>query len=333
MAYGKGKFSTVIGGSYGFMLFFANAEYDGVGIDVEGAEFRFKLVDPAGLTVRDYPTDPDYTVPGGGPTGWQAAGSVDLPLNSAGDDYLRGTYTLYVQLTDPGDTVTEFIETADFNPATTATQVNAKDGDGNYYGLLTADVNCQTAKVTVTDETDYTGWTKTDRAITLAAPVINGSSATFENDNVDDGDVQASFSWTNVTYTYGMLADRFKTSDESELNAVVIEWDESVVSSGSVDITCGPSAICPLLPCADSLFNKAYQEACANGGWARVNPKTISDLNAAINMLNMAHLHAECGNETESAAYRAKFEALLGSSCDCGCSGTTTTNEPIPYNP
>lgn len=330
---GKFTFNTQIGdANFGKIEFEANTSYDGLN-DTSDAEFRFKVVDPAGLTVRDYPVAADFTSVG--PNGYEAAGETDIPLDSTGRDFLRGTYTLYIELITPTPDTIEYELEYSFEPPVTSEETNAEDADGEYFGVLTADVNCQTARVTFTDDSDYTGWTKDDRTITVMPPIIAGQNApvAVESDNTADDDVAITFTWTNVTYTGTLEAQVSKTSDEDDLDAIVVDEVSSIIATAVADIRCGDLGFCDLLPCVDSLFNKAYNEACSNGGWSRVAPKTMADLNAANIMLDLYHKHLLCGNQSSAASYKLKFTAMLGDACDCGCGSTSASVEPRPYAP
>ena len=94
-------------------------------------------------------------------------------------------------------------------------------------------------------------------------PIIAGQNApvAVESDNTADDDVAITFTWTNVTYTGSLDAQVSKTSDEDDLDAIVVDEVSSIIAIAVADIRCGDLGFCDLLPCVDSLFNKAYNEA------------------------------------------------------------------------
>lgn len=332
MSFAKARFNTyVLDANFGKIQFFADSD-----AGIEDDEFRFKVVDPAGITVRDYPGTADYTIPGAPPGGFQTANTFAIPLDSTGLDFLRGTYTIYLKFSSGGDDTITSVE-YDFQPAVTYQKTNAKDGNDQYYGLLTADVNCVTKVITFEDETDYTGWTIVQDDITIMPPLIAGEAApvaeTTEDVNALDSPIATiSFTWTNVAYTGTLTAKRTFSSDESLTDVLVIEDYQSVIATAVGQVTCGPLGYCDFLGCADSTFNAAYQEAC-RVGWAKVSTQMLANLNALTTMLQLYDMHARCGNNTQAAAYRLKIEAMVGDSCDCGCGGTTVSNaEPRPLD-
>lgn len=318
----KGDFNTVNGdAAFGKIRLYVDTDNNNAGDAVE-----FKIVDPTGVVVRDYPGTPDYTVPMSPPGGYVLAVTEDIPQSSG--DWVRGTYTLYAEIDPSVGAATIYSESFYFDPANDPNGDTVRGSDGNYIGVLTGEADCRTAEVTFTDDTDHTGWTIDSRLITVQPPLIPGEAAP-STETTTDADITLNFGYTGVTYEGTLVVER---SDST----VVDEWEftqsETVEASASVEVDCG-RGICDILPCLDSRFESAYNKACQNGGWSKVPATELATLTALINMGFMYYMHSECGDYEKAHTYKTRIDQITGGNCGCGCSGDETNSNPLPYTP
>lgn len=287
---------------------------------------RFKLVNPLGVTVRDYPVSADYTVPGIPPGGLSAPTNLAIPFT--GNDFVRGTYTVIAKGTlSAVDTL--YSTTFFFSPSNNKLDATQRDTNGDLWAVLTPSVDCGSAEVTFTDDTDETGWTVDDEDIVVQPPLIPGVTPPSPVTGADA--VTETFTYTNVTYTATLAIERSKATTGP--GDWIHNQAETIYATASQLIDCG-NGICALLPCLDSMFNVANNAACTLGGWARVPAKQMADLQAAQTMLSMYTMNANCGNLNRAAELRTLFLEQFGGNCDCGCSDSgLATSNPIPYTP
>jgi len=319
----KGDFNTTNGdAAFGKIRLYVDTDNNNAGDAIE-----FKIVDPTGVVIRDYPGTPDYTIPGSPPGGFVLTVTEDIP-KSAGD-WIRGTYTLYAEVNPSAGPDVIYSETFLFDPANDPNGDTVRGSDGNYIGILTAVVDCRTAEVTFTDDTDNDGWTVDSRLITVQYPPIPGE-VTPADETTTDEELVINFDFTNVTYDGTLVTERSKTTTGTNWE---FTQEETVEAATSAEVDCG-RGICDILPCIDSRFESAYNKACQNGGWTKVPATELATLTALINMSTLYYLHSECGDYERAATYKTRIDQITGGDCGCGCSGSTTSNSiPLPYTP
>lgn len=328
--------NTIIGDdNFGnIVVEFNQDDADLLPINTVEADFYVKVVDPSGVTSRDFPSVPDLTTGDPLGSGYLDLATIPLSNNSLGNDFLRGTYQLIVQVVQAGSNqLPDSNVTCSFvvNPAVTSEETNA-ESDNGLFGVLADTVNCKTAIVTFVDESDHDGWTITQQNITIQPPIIAGQPAPEAVTTEDNDTAFLSFSWTNVTYTAVLdVLRNMEPTFTGNVGTFQVIFTESLIATASAEIDCG-QGVCDLLPCLDSKFNAAYNEACEHGGWGKVKSKSLNELQALAIMAQMYDLHSRCGNITSAETYKAKITAMFGSNCSCGCSDTPTNSEPKPYN-
>jgi len=291
-----------------------------------GDAIRFKIVDPTGVVVRDYPVSADYTVPGSPPGGFVLAVTEDIPQNAG--DFVRGTYTFYGQVDPTVGATVVYEESHLYDPANGPDGETVRGSDGNYIGILTASADCRTAEVTFTDDTDHDGWTVDSRLITVQPPLIPGE-ATPAAETTTDEELVLNFGYTNVTYSGTLVVER---SDSTAGTNWQFDQDETVEAAASVEVDCG-RGICDILPCLDSRFNSLYNKACSSGGWAKVPSQEMATMQALMFESMLYKWHSDCGNYESAATYLTRINEITGGACNCGCSGDTTNSIPLPYTP
>lgn len=307
-------------------------------IATDDADFRVRVLDPSGAIIRDYPASPDYTSSNPIDPGLTVdLATVSLSEASGSNDWMRGSYEVYVNVLSAGTPFVEGLYGSNVNasfvvdPAVTNQEVNALS-DSGYFGVLTPSINCRTAIVTFVDGSDHDGWTLTQQDITIQPPLIPGEAAPAEIVGTSVDTLTAAFTFTNVTYEATLSVLRNMVGDHQSTSPASFEvtFTESLIAGASMDVDCG-QGVCDIIPCLNSQFQDAYNDACARGGWDKVSASKIAKMNAMTTMTLLYQFYSECGNLDKAAAIKAKINAL-GGNCSCDCDGNTST-EPRPYSP
>lgn len=287
--------------------------------DAPGTPYSFYIgiTSPSGEEIKALPTStPDAELDGGE----SGEFTVDIPLDSSGA-YLDGTYVFTIRRAEgelAGATVTA------------SYQFTAHNAPDNLSGTpsLAVSFDCLTGIILATDTTDYTSSeiVLEDREITITPPSIDpqspatGASATKT----------LVVAFTNVTYQASMSV-AYSVDEEDVESGVTVNYTGSVLLYKEVAVTCETGGICASLECIGEELTKAYQQACAAGGYPRLAQASKDKIEFAMMNLTMAKLKYDCGEISDSLIYLAR--AKEGINCGCGCSGDSTDTTPRPYTP
>lgn len=279
-------------------------------------DFYIQITAPSGEVIKEMPDTPDATL-NGGTTGIV---TVDIPLDSNGD-YLEGEYAFVTRRDD------QAADDTTVNDTYTYTSHNNPDNlDGSV--TFTVTLSCLTGRILAKDDTDYTtlGLTLDDREISIIPPAID------TQDDAVSASTQATLvvAYTNVTYEAVLSVSL--TWDEEDLGSSVTAASTGTITKlVEVDVECETGGICESLECIGEQLTKAYNEACAAGGYSRLASASKDKIEWAMMNLSMAKFKYDCGEVVDSATYLTR--AKEGINCGCGCSGTTSNSTPQPFTP
>lgn len=278
-------------------------------------DFYIGITAPSGEEIKAFPTvTPDAQLDGGESDSF----NIDIPLDSEGN-YLSGTYVITVRRDGSTDTTVE--------KEYVYTPHNAPDHLSGSTTLTTA-FSCLTGIIQAIDDTDYTtlGLTLDDREIQITPPSIDPQA------DVISATAAATMvvAYTNVAYQVQLSTSL--TWDEEDLGDSVDAFSTgTILDYKSIDVTCETDGICESLDCLGNELTKAYNEACAAGGYSRLAGTTKDKIEWAMLNLAMAKFQYDCGNVTSSQTFLAR--AKEGINCGCGCSGATSDSTPQPFTP
>ncbi len=284
--------------------------------DTPGVEWDFyiEITAPSGEVIKTMPDSPDLTLDGDERDGIL----VDIPLDSNGD-YMEGEYAFRVRRV-AGDVDTTVSDTYDYI-------ANVEPNNLGGVAVLATSFSCLTGKIIASDETPYTaaGLTLVTRSVTITPPTIDTQDAATTN----SASTYLIVGYSNVTYQ-SKLDIEFTWGDEDLGDGISASAEGSIILYEETLVECEDGGICESIECIGDALSKAYNEACAAGGYSRLAQGTKDKIEWSMLNLAMAKMKYDCGEVDASQTYLER--AKQGINCGCGCSGTES-NSPKPFTP
>jgi hypothetical protein len=296
----------------------------GVGSVVSGF---WKITDPFGNTIKTLPSTPDVTFASG--TSNLSFTICDIPTDADGN-WLTGLYTITFKTTHASTTLM-VAKSYEFYPKSikklTATQLETQ---GANVGMAAV---CASAKIRLSDNTDYTGWTIASRSFLLTPPTLPGQSAPSGSTHTlalaNDKSVDVTFGYTNTKYQSSFTAIITKSSTaatSSPFNSISFLANDTIVAGASLFVDC--EGVCDVAACLKAKYDEVTA-SCRGGEWNNLSPKQIGSMMKSMMSFSVYLAYDKCGDVTN--AQLALETAKEACSCGCGCTDTVKSDVPKPY--
>ena len=295
------------------------------GVATQEWEVRIAIIGPTGAIFRAKPVAADAVIDEDVATEVDVL-TVAIPTDTDGVNYQAGTYTIRYYITGiAGPTIgSEILYEYEYTVAPVTTVSNNASSLVSLSTLL----NCLNGELTATDGTDYTGWTRVSRTLSIVHPTIPGI-ATPATDTTTDESLTVTATHINVTYQATLEVVVSRATEGVDLGGshtldIYQYWSINLYED--VDIDCD-NDLCDTLSCLEQKFTLLNAQACSRGGWSQLTPAERANFEYNMVLLQLARLFLDCGNGAKFRTYIAMAKANLD--CDCGCGDNSTTVSPL----
>lgn len=293
--------------------------------EVTGTDFNrtlyFKVVDPTGQVVRDYPAValPDLTVSGTDASD-QIVNIVDIPVDSE-NRTLEGEYIITAQIVNNDDTaLVEFAELKhDYCPSVVSPDLQTV-------------ISCDKKTLTIDDKTDYSNYTISSRTIKVVPPSI--MTSTMKTKSTISSNMVYYFDYDNISLNVSLyslitrliestITSTFQGNTTTSIDDVSVEEKLERDTNTTVSIACQVSSCADISGALDELRN-LEEESCAYGGISSL-PKNKLDRYHYLNSLLLSYgLTRNCNAGDDVSALVVEINKIVPST-------SKTTTDPIPF--
>lgn len=290
----------------------------------------YQVTSPSGVIIKAMDTsNPGTTndgVIGVGSTMPIPLPNVDIPKTSDGL-WEEGTYTILMQSQDsvilaaPGNVVS-FTFVLDLkNQASTACEAKK--------GIITYKADCHCLKLVISDDTDYSDVTLTDRTFTIDKPSTptDPSPADVVNTSLTGNlATTITFAYSNVTYNTTLLSKyNYIVAVTGYPSGTVIVY-ESLSYTESYKVTCDHQ-LCTILTCINDFFTAAKATAANVGGIQNLPAETLDKWMTIQQLMTVYNAADKCNN---TVLMESTYNALKAATdCNCDCAGSSDKIVPL----
>lgn len=305
--------ATVTFNAFGEGTIVLYAQADVSTTESEPFKAYFGVTGPGGVTVKAFPSSPDFTFDELG----LGSVSINIPRTTDGK-WWAGVYTVRILIVDSdAETPVTYIDETDsynFQPTTTPSSAISDRI------AVTAAADCSTGTITATG-------TYTDDGQQVDFPVISitPEAATGEEASVEEGEseMEYSFGYNGASYTARYQADMTDTIPFSE--SVTWYIIETVAAEETVVTDCVDADLCKAVSCVEKEFNELDARSCMVG-WHILSDLDKRRLTKAKFILKQMLFYDRCSNQSKVNEYGLMLDDLLD--CKCGCGPAPSAIQP-----
>lgn len=271
---------------------------------VANADFYLEIIDPTGVAIKSTDTGGAPDVSGGNTTLNFAL--VDIPIDSRGA-YLKGAYTINVYVKN--EEVPPVVNTSVQTDALTYSFCPISSQANPNVPTLTAQVNCLTGKLIVTDTTNIQGLSVADYLLTVTPPTVPG--VILSGGTTTQKSLTISLSYTNVSYTASIQGTGTRVTEDGDFTITELL---SMVGFITIPIEC--NSLCDLISCAKEQLDTLEARGTVAGGMSKLSEADLTlylKINSLLSQIGAAQICNACDIE----AWVDSLSELVG--CDCGC--------------
>ena len=290
----------------------------------------YQVTSPSGVIIKAIDssnpgTTNDAEIPAG--TGSHSAlPDVDIPKTSDGL-WEEGTYSVLIQsqVSSPLAGIFE----ADSFTFVLDLKNQASTGCVAKEGVLTFVADCHCLKLVISDDTDYSDVTLTDRTFTIDKPSTPTDLAPADVVNtglVGNLATTITFAYSNVTYTASILSLYNYIVAVTGYPSGTVTVYESLSYTSSYKITCDHQ-LCKILSCINDFFTAAKVTASSVGGIQFLPVQTLDKWLTVQQLLVIYNAADKCNNTAIMESAYNDLKTATG--CDCECDDASDKIVPL----
>lgn len=262
----------------------------------------FKIEDPLGNTIRDYPVGGDFTTDTGDTI------LMAIPKDVDGN-FVEGDYTVTYKYDD----------SADAGPVSETPLTLSICPDLNGQALaITTETDCYSAKFVAQDKNVYNSAWTINRVMEVNVPATPGNAAITVN--TTGTELVQDLTHENISVVTTLNVNR-----ESEVTATVeavltytLKMIDGQFLSDTHEVVCDIDG-CGIADCVNDRLNEINEKACEAGGFSKLSQGDKDQLMLIQSYFQLYNTYNACNKFAEARAVYDKLKELVDD-CDCNTS-------------